>query len=88
MFDSSAGFRLPEPRHRVAIMNQVPAWRDTDGTWWIGTPHAWHIAPVEARHKAAALAATLAGLGITREDLFFEPEELREKFDTEFGSRG
>lgn len=66
-------------------MIHVPAWRDVDGTWWIGTPNAWHIAPVDERNKAPALAAVFAGLGITRENLAFEPEELRETFDAEFG---
>jgi hypothetical protein len=69
-------------------MNRVPVWRDADGTWWIGTPNAWHIAPVEERNKTHALAAALAGLGTTRADLFFDSEELREKFEAEFGSQG
>jgi hypothetical protein len=65
-------------------MNQIPVWRE-GGEWWIGKPDALPVKPVKGQTKAEALAAVLAGMRVTREDLHFETNEQREELDGEFG---
>lgn len=67
-------------------MDQVPVTLSGNGRWWIGQPDAWPVTPTPGQSTAAALEAVLAELGIGREDLSFASDDLRQKFEAEFGS--
>jgi hypothetical protein len=67
-------------------MAQYTVWQEKDGNWYFGLPKAWVIVMDNGVKPAKSLEHAMTAAGVTRDDLFFESEETRRKFEGVFGT--
>ena len=67
-------------------MTLYRVWHESSGVWWLGFPHAMPVIPEDGQSESEALSRALGALNATRSDLFFETNEVRQRFEAVFGS--
>jgi hypothetical protein len=60
--------------------------RGVDGVWHLGSPAATVVVIFSGESDRQALERTLATIKITRRDLHFDSDAVREQFEAQFGS--
>ncbi len=67
------------------VMDAHTALRGEDGVWQLGPPAATVIVIFSGESDRQALERTLATIKITRRDLHFDSDAVREQFEAQFG---